>query len=312
MAGRQPFSGLDSNKGVTMRNRCLVALAVVLIAALAIEEAQARPRGRRGGTANGAAAPAGNVRQNGVLRQNGQLRQGIRNLGGKLGDAVQSGKFNDAINSVLGGGAKMPQTAGTHYQAGASQLKTNFTAANRPFTASWYAGHPQAWRYTHPHADAWAVASFATAAAWLGGGAYVDETYTSDESTDGTTADAATTDGDYLSLGVFGLAPRNAEDASALVQLAVDKQGQLEGNYYDVLTGQDQVVTGSIDQQTQLATFKVTPGGKVTYETTLVSLTQPTGQVTLRFDNGQTQNWIMARFDQAETQANQQTGPANP
>ena len=36
------------------------------------------------------------------------------------------------------------------------------------FTLAWYRDHPNAWHLTHPHADAWAIATMATVAGWVG------------------------------------------------------------------------------------------------------------------------------------------------
>jgi hypothetical protein len=264
-----------------MRNRCFVALAVALVVGFTIAEAQARPGGggRRVAPRAGGARP-GNVRP-GNIAPDGQLGQrGISNLGDKLQSADRQ---NLAGNQ-----------AGGNFQNKVSKLRTNFTPANQPFTPAWYAAHPRAWQYTHPHADAWAVATFGAAATWLGVGAAGGTVYTS-ETTDATDSSEA---GEFLPLGVFALAPKSERDASALVQLAVNKQGDLRGNYYDVLTGQDQTVAGTVDKATQRAKFQVSPGGKVAFETTLASLTRPTGWVTLRFQDGKTRQWMLARFDE--------------
>jgi len=257
-----------------MRNHGFVALGVALVVGFAIAEAQARPGGggRRGGGQRASGVRSGNVRPGNI----GTLQQGTRNLGSKLQSATP-GNLADR----LGNG---------NVQNKVSQLKTNFTPANQPFTPAWYANHPRAWRYTHPNADVWAVATLGIATGWLGvgragGTVYTSETAATDET------------GDYLPLGVFALAPKSEKDASALVELALDQQGNLRGNYYDVLSGADQTVSGAVDKATQRATFAVTPGGKVSFETTLANLTQPTGWVTLRFANGTTRQWTLARFD---------------
>lgn len=205
-------------------------------------------------------------------------------------------------------------TAQATVQGRTSQLQTNFKSGAEPFTASWYAGHPQAWRYTHPHADAWAVATLGGLGAWLGIAALEDEPYNvyTSETTDEEAADVADqTDegsnesaedvGDFLPLGVFALAPAGAADASGLVQLAVNKQGELRGNYYDVLSGEDAAITGTIDKQKQLAAFQIGTSGNEQLEAPLASLTQPQANVTVRFADGETRDWTLARFDEAAT-----------
>jgi hypothetical protein len=271
-----------------MRNCRFLAVAVALVVGLAMQETQARPGGggRRSVGPNVGGAGGGNARPGNVAPGGKVGQQNLSNLGSKLQGTVKSG--NVAGNLKNGS-----------FQNKVSQLKTNFTPTTQPFTPAWYANHPAAWQYTHPHADAWAVASFSAAATWLGvtaattGGYVTDDTvYTSDEA--GQEA--------FLPLGVFALAPQNEKEASALVQLAVNKQGELRGNYYDVLTAQDQTVAGTVDKQSQRATFKVSPGGNVSFETSLANLTQASGWITLRFANGQSRQWTLARFEDSTAQ----------
>lgn len=276
-----------------MRNRRFLALAVALVVGLAIQEAQAAPGGggRRGPGPNiGGGARGGNARPNNIAPGGKVGKQGVGNLGSELPGTVKSGN--------LAGNLKNGS-----FQNKVSQLKTNFTPTTQPFTPSWYANHPAAWQYTHPHADAWAVAGFGTAATWLGLRAATDGAYVTEDTTGDTEGGDATNPADFLPLGVFALAPQNEKDANALVQLAVNQQGELRGNYYDVLTGQDQTVSGTVDKQSQRATFKVSPRGNVSFETTLQNLTQAGGWITLRFANGQSRQWTLARFEDSTAQA---------
>lgn len=302
-----------------MRNHGLVALAVALVVGLTLAEAQGGPRGRRSGGPRPSGIRSGNVRP-----QNLTQPLGVRTLN----NSPQPGSRNLANNA-----------AGGNFQNKVSQLKTNFTPVNQPFTPAWYANHPQAWQYTHPHADAWAVATLGTAAAWLGVAAATDGGYAADsgtvytaDTTDDTGTDEQTDSdvsaaqqagaypapnpwapgsvarrnnaaaaGNFLPLGVFALAPQNEKDASALLQLALDRQGNVYGNYYDVLSGRDQPISGKVDGTTQKATFFVVPAGNVSFHTTLASLTQPTGSIQLQFQDGRTRQWTLARFQDPAT-----------
>ena len=60
------------------------------------------------------------------------------------------------------------QSRNGEFHENAQNKRSSFKNGAQPFTAEWYADHPAAWQYTHPHADAWAVASAAGVAAWLG------------------------------------------------------------------------------------------------------------------------------------------------
>ena len=57
-----------------------------------------------------------------------------------------------------------------------------------------------------------------------------------------------------------------------------------------------------MDKQSQRVAWRVGTNSSVIFDTQLSSLTQPTGAVTLRFDNGKSQQWTLARFE-ADSQA---------
>ncbi len=283
-----------------MRSCFLLSLAVAVLVGLSATQSLARGGGR-GGARPGGGRPGG---------------------GDVQGGGARSGELGSRAGAVDRESAKSGQRDAEGAQNKVSQYKRNVNGKNQPFTPAWYANHPRAWQSTHPHADAWAVATFGTAAAWLGitaasNGGYVDDTttvYTSD--TEDNTDDQSSSDQEnspaqlannggltlpadenFLSLGVFSLAPQDKIDASALVQLAVNKNGEVRGSYYDLLTDQEQTIQGALDKRTQRVTFTVGNSGPVAFETVLRDLTQASGKVTLRFENGTTKQWTLARYE---------------
>jgi hypothetical protein len=112
----------------------------------------------------------------------------------------------------------------------------------------------------------------------------------------------------FLPLGVFTLAPRNQTEASALVQLAVSKDGVVRGSYYDMLTDQDHPVRGAVDKKTGRVAFTFGPQGKVTFETSVRNLTQDRGVVGVNYENGKTSTWTLARYEKepSENEADDQ------
>lgn len=273
----------------------LAVLAINLVASDASAQLGSRLRERRqgGGTRNVNPAPNSDNASS-APRPNGQL---LQRLGGRLQEAVDSG----ALNSVLGqAGAPIPQLPQTPPSVGLAsrtELRAQF-AGNEPFTPTWYASHPRAWQFTHPHADAWAVASVAAATAWVGivPAPGSEEVHTS-ETLDPEQAGKSQPEGDYLPLGVFALTPAGGQDPSALLQLAISKDGQIVGNYFDVVTGTTQPVAGSLDKHTQLATFKLQTPGAAEFEAALVSLTRTDGSIRLRFAGGEVSDWHLARYE---------------
>jgi hypothetical protein len=177
-----------------------------------------------------------------------------------------------------------------------------------PFTPAWYARHPRAWRPAHPRADAWAFTTFAAVSAWLGWPA--DTVATDDNAADddddsdqeqSVTAQSSTADGgsdEWLGLGVYKLMPPNQKEASALLQLGVNRDGALRGSYYDLLTDQTYTIRGTIDKQSQRVTWTIGPQDSVEFQATLGELTQPGDQpVNIRLLNGEMRQWHLWRQD---------------
>lgn len=198
-----------------------------------------------------------------------------------------------------------------------------FNGGNEPFSAGWYADHPGAWQYTHPNADAWAAASFGATAAWIGATAYDDGgeytttgdnadpdnegDYTADSvlaeqpavaanvSGDGQAADG----GDWLSLGVYALEPP-AGGEKELMQLAVSKEGEIKGVYYNADDNLSENITGQVNKTTQQATWNVVSTPELQFSASLKTLTSATGEVNVDAPNGVQQTWFTARLQEPQ------------
>jgi hypothetical protein len=317
-----------------MSKRFCFALVCAVSVGLVAGESQARPGGgkgggRPGGARSGAAARGSNPR--GTNNFGGGSKLGnVPNLGGSsnfgslpnldkptVRGGVSAGPLGNvgAVNSL-----NKLQTANQGSRVGAarnqtSQLQASFASTNEPFSPAWYADHPNAWQSTHPHADAWAAASIGTAAAWLGIAAgyptyYTGETDSDDDAQDGddTSSDDSSqlaargaaevgSDTQFMPLGVYALGPANQNDATAVVQLSVSQNGILRGSYCDLVSDQGQTVYGAVDKQSQRVAWTVGDNGNVVFQTTLASLTGPSGPVSLLFAGGDTRQWTLARFE---------------
>jgi hypothetical protein len=327
-----------------MKNLVGVAFVALAVVGLAVIPAEARPGGGggfRGGARGGGVRPGGNV--GGGQNFGGQKFSG-QNFGAdsKLNNSplrnnVTNGQFNKA-QGLFGQNLQSAKTnAVGQAQNKVSSLQANFASKNEPFSPAWYADHPGAWQYTHPHADAWAVAGIGATAAWLGlgGYGYVAEDdgsyYTSDDGTteeqtatdetpteqqpaqplDATAlvaigAQAVPNDVQFLPLGVYALAPQGHSDATAVLQLSVTKDGILRGSYCDLVSDQGQTIFGAIDKQSRKAAWTIGAGGRTVFETTLDSLTQADGQVALEFPGGDVKQFTLARFENGNPTPNAQ------
>lgn len=153
----------------------------------------------------------------------------------------------------------------------------------QPFTPSWYADHPNAWRYPNASVDWWAVGSPAAVFMWLGypaPGAAAATTTTAATGVAAPQAVAPPADAEWLPLGVFAAGPKSAGDPHVYLQLAVSKQGEMKGNYYDAVSDATQPIAGSIDKASRRATWTVGKGA--TFETTLDALLKTPSDATVK------------------------------
>jgi hypothetical protein len=105
---------------------------------------------------------------------------------------------------------------------------------------------------------------------------------------------------DWMPLGVFAIThdgePTGA-DPTMYLQLAVSKQGVINGTFQNTADDTAQQIEGMVDKQTQRAAW--TPEGKSwpVMETGIVNLTQDTTPALLHFEDGTTQQWLLVRLD---------------
>jgi hypothetical protein len=105
-----------------------------------------------------------------------------------------------------------------------------------------------------------------------------------------------------MSLGVYATGPKDAGQAHVYQQLAVSKQGELKGTYYDSITDTTKPVSGSIDRDTRKATWKVDGKGGATFETTLDALTKTPSSVTMKSGGGE-HEWELVQVQKPDDKA---------
>jgi hypothetical protein len=89
---------------------------------------------------------------------------------------------------------------------------------------------------------------------------------------------SAPADGDWLPLGVFALTKTDQSSSAVSIQLAMNHDGVIRGNYTDTATDKTQQVHGSVDKTTQRVAFTV---GDNTTNVVLGAFTVPAGFVVL-------------------------------
>ncbi|HTQ38139.1 MAG TPA: hypothetical protein VMJ32_03875 [Pirellulales bacterium] len=194
-----------------------------------------------------------------------------------------------------------------------------------PFTTSWYSEHPNAWHSLPTDSDVWATPTQTETAKWLGWSTTASSTVTTgtavsqpadsttssvkavsesakseqvinDKQGNATTAHGSSDANSWMPLGVYMLAPAGQDEAHLIVQLAVDKQGKLAGNYYDVLSDQANFLQGVLESTSQKGTFHIGEKERATFETSLAELTSEVTPLLVKYGDGHSQSWLMVRI----------------
>ena len=208
------------------------------------------------------------------------------------------------------------------------------------YGAGWYTAHPDAWR-----AAAWGAATAWTAATWASAGSYAgcdssapvsydygsNVTYQNNNvyvngydagtsqayyqqaenlAATGAKADASP-DGDWLPLGVFAFAKPDQTTSDVSIQLAVNKQGILRGNYTDNKTDKTQVIQGSVDKQTQRAAFTIGDDKTEVIEVGLYNLTKDEAPVLVHFGADRTEQMLLVRLKKPNGSGSGESGNAS-
>ncbi len=222
-------------------------------------------------------------------------------------------------------------TASQRYNA-ASTVRGNYSDYGA-YGKGWYADHPNAWAAAGWDARrVWTPATWTAAGAWCGfhsaapvyynygsnvtyqgDNVYVDgqDAGTSAQyyqgaqtlASAGSDAAAPADSSDWMPLGVFAFS-RNAQTASNVtIQLAVNKQGIIRGNYTDTDTHKTQLIQGSVDKATQRVAFTVGDNTTNIVETGLYNLTKDEAPALIHFGQDRTEQWLLVRLKQPDATA---------
>ncbi len=233
------------------------------------------------------------------------------------------------------GGPERPSQLPSRPNAG--QIRNNIQDRHHDiFTPQWWRDHPNAakayWhnfgRYQYAWNHWWRPATWAALGGWVAGSAWDSPAYydygegiyyedeqvysngkpvaTADEyyqqaSTLATSAPSTpTSEAEWLPLGIFAVSKDNATDANILLQLAVDKDGNVAGTYYNTGTDVGRPVKGKVDKKTQRVAWTFADGKNtdVIMETGLFNLTQDQTEALVHFGKDNTQQCLMVRLEE--------------
>ena len=207
------------------------------------------------------------------------------------------------------------------------------------FTGDWYTAHPGAWYAAGWTANAlWTVPLWPALSSWCGvvtapimydygsnvvihdDSVYVDgaAVATTQEYANQATeiADAGRTNqpvsdagDDWKPLGVFGLIQKDEKIAQRIFQLAVNQDGIVRGNYYDAVGDNTLPVYGSVDAKTQRVAWSIGDKKATVFEAGLNNLTKPQTTVLVHYGTDRTQQMILVRLKQSESDGAAKTAP---
>jgi hypothetical protein len=261
--------------------------------------------------------------------------------GGDRAGMGDRGGMIDRRGGDLAGRADRPSTLPAREHA--DQIRDNIHGRyDNVFTPQWWKNHPNIakarWndldRHHWPWNHWWRPATWVALGAWVGADSWgtpidydygeviyyegdqvyqsgqpiatADEYYTQASSIAESAPAAQETDSEWLPLGVFAISQDKATDSNMLLQLAVNKQGVIQGTYYNTATDIARPVKGMVDKQTQRAAWTFADGKNtdIVMETGIYNLTQDQAEALIHFGKDKTQQWMMVRLPQpsADTQ----------
>lgn len=104
----------------------------------------------------------------------------------------------------------------------------------------------------------------------------------------------------WMPLGVFALTPGASEASDMVLQLAVNKDGVLQGTYYNASNDITKPIRGIVDKQSQRAvwTFADDQNNSVIMETGVYNLTQDQTDVLVHLGTNRTEQWLLVRLNE--------------
>lgn len=102
----------------------------------------------------------------------------------------------------------------------------------------------------------------------------------------------------WMPLGVFALSPDGKTASSMVMQLAVNKEGVIQGTYYNTENDVSKPIKGMVDKQSQRAvwTFADDNNKAVILEAGIMNLTRDQTDVLVHFGKDRTEQWLMVRL----------------
>jgi hypothetical protein len=281
--------------------------------------AAANRKGPQASGAEGAAAGAAAANRNSPQ---------ISGAAGAAAGAAAANRNSPQVSGAEGaavGAAAANRNGADGGAAGYAAVRNSFNHPNI-YGQKWYGDHPGVWAPSGWAAGAaWAPSAWGAVAAFSGYGSATPTSYnygvnvnaqdgnvivdgqnvgTTDEfsqqAADLAETGAAATPSDtdeWLPIGVFAMVRNENQHPQLILQLAINKQGILRGNYTDELTDHTLPIQGAVDKRTQRAAWTVGGNKQTVMEAGLSDLTDGEAPALIH-KNGKTDHWILVRLEQ--------------
>jgi hypothetical protein len=111
------------------------------------------------------------------------------------------------------------------------------------------------------------------------------------------TSAAAPADGDWMPLGVFALCKPDEKQSAVTVQIAINRDGIIRGNYTDTANDKTQPIHGSLDKKMQRVALTVGDNKANVVEAGLYNLTKDEAPALIHFGKERTEQWLLVRLN---------------
>jgi hypothetical protein len=111
------------------------------------------------------------------------------------------------------------------------------------------------------------------------------------------------TEKEWLPMGTFTVLDANGNEKKGnILQLAVNKNGQIRGNYFNEETGKIRQLLGAIDSKSQRVALRFVDDEKMVLECGLWNLTQDSVPLLVHFDEKDSEQLTLIRLTKPETE----------
>lgn len=104
---------------------------------------------------------------------------------------------------------------------------------------------------------------------------------------------------EWMPLGVFSVQTTTQTTPSMFIQLALRKNGEIAGTYYNAILDQNYELEGMVNAETQLAAWKISnnPDSPV-FQTGIYNLAEDEVPIRVYFQTSTTQDWLLIRLEE--------------